>query len=92
MLQIQQQLIDELEHQLSSNQPSPEDLSTWAEHPATLYFLNKFRLGVLEFDDLNYGGTDDRKLWQDVGYSDAVSVMEETIEGFRKMTEGDDDE
>lgn len=96
MLQIQQELNEEIQSQLDSNPPSPEDRSTWAEHPVTIYFLNQFRLKALEKEAETCVHLDghmlERQLCLDVGYAKAVQDMEETIEGFRKMTEGDDDE
>ena len=93
MLQVLQELNSEIEYQLSSNPPLQEDLSTWAEHPVTQYFLNQFRLKSLEKEPENcvyaVGPMLERQLCLDVGYAKAIQDMEEAIEGFRK---GDEDE
>ena len=85
MLQVQQDLLNELDSQLSSSPLLPEQLSTWAEHPVTLHFLNAFRYKVLDWPKIYpVSACLAAEVGKAEGYSEAVLHMEEMIETYRK--------
>ena len=92
MLQVQQQMIEELQYQLSSNPPLPGRLCEWAEHPVTIYFLNQFRINALDQDLDPWSETlvTDAKLI--AGYNKCVNDMEEAIQDFKDALKGEDDD
>lgn len=92
MLQVQQQLIEGIQSQLESNPPLPEQFSSWADHPVTKHFLNSFRLSALDKEINPWSDTLITDVHMIEGYNKAVNDMEGTIEEYRKVTEGDEDE